>query len=1089
MPLYDTEYTHALIMAMVCSLAAFLLCWLWNLASAELHRHGAAKMFLFAALAVPLALWSVGKIGGGNPDGGVQMGGFLSPPASVASVDPPASDSGAPTNLQFTAFAACGGLWAYAIACPSSVLSPGDVVDIYATRDLKHGLWRIVDTFAATGLQSYTNMLADAEAQTPAASSLFLRAVDRTDDDGDGFPDVWSGCLHRLDSDGDGTPDIVETGCAEVLPDEDFLWFDLDSPWNGISGTHYWTNISADSLLGGVPRNYVQHCRDGFVNIVPDVNWPQNQISVWSDADSLFTTDYSSGGVTVMAMPVSLTGLAAYGSGLFSDSVVTNGCAYDVFLWKDVWPSAQPAATAPRATFEVILPASEPDTVYVSYLSVGEGFPGLGRRFGVQDASRRSAADASQFYVVSRLGTAGFPRARQTVKYTLGLNANPHADDGYIEPALPSSADTNAYFTVRVVAGAASVRVAFTGDGPGNLPDPQFLLGAGQETRVLLLKGKSYSVDATGAVVCSDPSDPAAEIVCADAEGKSWQVERPVAFSLVDEPGASSGPRVAVDPAAIDCTFSWTGVCRPGLDEEGVWRLTCSACGCGRCRVTGLATWEGYTKAVDLGFCRCLPEGDDAQTTIMCPDTLFNNDDSDRVTNSVDSSLGASTGPNDNPLADDDLVPVTVTFGVSNARGSALLSASGGKLRFWTSKDKQQERPLPLWIEDVALPHTVELWMEATDVSGSYEDQSLTLVWQSASGLHSGSVSKNITCVEPVVEPVCAEEKTVYEDRFIYNPSCLVNDGRPAYFKASWEPADYPASRVSWTNDNAQVRILGGSTGAEVCVWALGSAGVYSRLSLQFGDCPSARPAFGTEIVQSRVIDVLVASVVKVRGGREWHVDNREIDRASTIFAQAGIRLNVHMHSEPIEFRGADSIVAEEENSWSGLRMLVPETDGLVVMVVPVINGTSSGFSFGTGHREIVIDPNCVGDLLAHEIGHALGLEDIYGDSWDNPFGRKSLQRVVAHGCVSSEQFKKAQDWNGGSGARYYAYSFPRAYLIPRLLMCGSSLLAGSVDLPLSSVKGVGAVTENASFFQDVMCPVGCEDIFESQYAKEDEDE
>ena len=74
MPLYDTEYTHALIMAMVCSLAAFLLCWLWNLASAELHRHGAGKMFLFAALAVPLALWSVGKVGGGA-SGGAQMGG------------------------------------------------------------------------------------------------------------------------------------------------------------------------------------------------------------------------------------------------------------------------------------------------------------------------------------------------------------------------------------------------------------------------------------------------------------------------------------------------------------------------------------------------------------------------------------------------------------------------------------------------------------------------------------------------------------------------------------------------------------------------------------------------------------------------------------------------------------------------------------------------------------------------------------------------------------------------------------------------------------------------------------------------------
>ena len=32
-------------------------------------------MFLFAALAVPLALWSVGKVGGGDPDGGAQMGG------------------------------------------------------------------------------------------------------------------------------------------------------------------------------------------------------------------------------------------------------------------------------------------------------------------------------------------------------------------------------------------------------------------------------------------------------------------------------------------------------------------------------------------------------------------------------------------------------------------------------------------------------------------------------------------------------------------------------------------------------------------------------------------------------------------------------------------------------------------------------------------------------------------------------------------------------------------------------------------------------------------------------------------------------
>ena len=48
------------------------------------------------------------------------------------------------------------------------------------------------------------------------------------------------------------------------------------------------------------------------------------------------------------------------------------------------------------------------------------------------------------------------------------------------------------------------------------------------------------------------------------------------------------------------------------------------------------------------------------------------------------------------------------------------------------------------------------------------------------------SLTKKITSVEPIVEPVCSEEKTVGDDKYIYNPSCLVNDGRSAWFKAAW---------------------------------------------------------------------------------------------------------------------------------------------------------------------------------------------------------------------------------------------------------------------------------------------------------------
>ena len=171
MPLYDTEYTHALIMAMVCSLAAFLLCWLWSLASAELRRHGAAKMFLFAALAVPLALWSVGKVGGGDPDGGVQMGGLLSPPACVASADPPASDSGAPTNLQFTAFHVSATDVVWSAAWPDALIPYGSRIELHEK------LHSLTNTWSPRGAYivdvGQTNLLGRLPLGTNAPSAAF----------------------------------------------------------------------------------------------------------------------------------------------------------------------------------------------------------------------------------------------------------------------------------------------------------------------------------------------------------------------------------------------------------------------------------------------------------------------------------------------------------------------------------------------------------------------------------------------------------------------------------------------------------------------------------------------------------------------------------------------------------------------------------------------------------------------------------------------------------------------------------------------------------------------------------------------------
>ena len=103
------------------------------------------------------------------------------------------------------------------------------------------------------------------------------------------------------------------------------------------------------------------------------------------------------------------------------------------------------------------------------------------------------------------------------------------------------------------------------------------------------------------------------------------------------------------------------------------------------------------------------------------------------------------------------------------------------------------------------------------------------------------------------------------------------------------EPADYPASRVSWSSDNAQVRFLGGSTGAEVCVWALGSAGTYSRLSLQFGDCPSARPSFGVKTVTARTVRVFVIPLIAKESSTLPKLDADIWTQVSNVYAQCGV--------------------------------------------------------------------------------------------------------------------------------------------------------------------------------------------------------
>ena len=1032
-------------------------------------------------------------------------------PRRVPAEDPPLTN-----DLRFTMFSVASEEMTFALEWPASVHPEGSILDLYGTRDLRSGDWSVVHTFSTDGIQAYTNTLPvstipgwhpnleaphdsscvlstnvvgnplfsgecltniqwNCDHQPIASPPGFLWACDRGDGDGNGIPDAFEAKGHRLDSDGDGVSDLEELGAVEILPEDGFLWLDVSGTRNEITsstGSDYvWSNIFPDRTFGGKKLNWSQMCLDGFWNLVPDVNWRQDQVNSWNETNDLFRTDFSRGGVTVMAMPGNLYADRSWNSGMYLDSVVTNGTEYAVFEWKNVGIEGVSSASGPLATFEILVPSDEPDTVYVSYFSVDDGFLSEGLRFGVQDSSRRSSVDSQNYYCVSRLGRSDFPRSRQTVKYKLGLNTHPRARDDYQDPGQLGSFNTNAYYTVMVRAEDGPAMVSFVGDGESDLVDPSFVLGKGKESQVRLLKGKTYTAFSSGPVAFSETSSSGAVITPGGADG-DVSVVSSVQFSTVDERDVDGNDvsRIVVSPD-LNGVLRWSGACHPSCDPDGIWRLRCqSACGCGRCEVKGTYSYEGYCLPVNLGPCRCPQEGDDSQTIISCPDTLFNNDDSDRVAGEKDSDLGSSTGPEDNPLADDDVVPMTITFGVSNGRGTARISSSGGKLRFWDSKEKRHEICLPKTISDIALPHTEQLWVEAKGISSSYEDQSVSVTWETSSGRHSGGLTKKITSVEPIVEPVCSEEKTVGDDKYIYNPSCLVNDGRSAWFKATWQPSDYPASRVTWTCENRGVRFWRGNTGDEVCVRTSASAGSMNNLSLRFGDCASVAPKLGFEIVESRTVKIYVVPVVATVGNATPHLQSGVFKRVNEIMSQCGVSFSVVECSE-IEFSGVSRISARDPSSYSHLRRTAGLNDGLVVYVVSRMRGAAPAFVFELGDREMVVSSACSGEDVAHEICHSFRLNDIYCNSHENPYGKLNAIKA-ADGYVSQGAFKEIHDWNSGSGARYYPSELLRMHLIPRFLMYGGTE-SSAVDIPLDEVKGVRNGDHNAALFEDDNTKIG----------------
>ena len=172
---------------------------------------------------------------------------------------------------------------------------------------------------------------------------------------------------------------------------------------------------------------------------------------------------------------------------------------------------------------------------------------------------------------------------------------------------------------------------------------------------------------------------------------------------------------------------------------------------------------------------------------------------------------------------------------------------------------------------------------------------------------------------------------------------------------------------------------------------------------------------------------------------------------ANAIFKQCAMTFHVN---GAIQYTNSSALLdIDFTNGWSGelesIRNIETETGGIELYYINqfVFDDEPDDHFLGVEDMQGIVITSRISDkTLAHEIGHACGLLDIY------PYRSVSntLERVVT-GPVTADRLP--QDW----GAGYYPPDLLQAYLITyRLLMMGyeDPTITTTCDIPLGSVYG-----------------------------------
>ena len=290
------------------------------------------------------------------------------------------------------------------------------------------------------------------------------------------------------------------------------------------------------------------------------------------------------------------------------------------------------------------------------------------------------------------------------------------------------------------------------------------------------------------------------------------------------------------------------------------------------------------------------------------------------------------------------------------------------------------------------------------------------------------------------------------------NP-CGIVIGQTGQFEITVEPSSITDNEITWSSTNASVSFPGGNHGRSVNI-LIASQGL-AQIKVDIAGYSKAPPTIQVMGLTNSIVPISFFVVCDDDGvpAVSPSTITSSLTRANDIYRQVAMSFVqrgaiTYITNEPSWFSlQYDSTI----NNWPDFGSLISytnSTSGLEVYFVGHIGKGAVGLTDMAAYKGIAVSAEGSLNVMAHEIGHACGLSDIYYDYGGLYISPTNLVR-------SSWAI---QDWNNGPSPLYYQSNTPQSWLISKLLMYGIDTASGTIDIPLGNIYGITRQANTTNF-------------------------